>query len=302
MAGAISAFLFFGAVGTGALQIGAQQRSGETRTRTAYCVAGCARTFVQPEVEGSLGTYLQALGASGIGGLLDSSEQPDLFAYVITDDDTSYGRDHVVNNPAAVEATLRKHGVVDYKLVDAKGGVDVENIETFVNSKQCLTEPAVAGKFSFFGLNNEHLARSLNQLAHIQECVGLVNNAEVKSGQQYDAVIITRPDLEYSVPAGGIPSNFLQTVVDGGALHDRDLWFGLPRDVALKLLPSGPKLVDCSPGQMCCGRITKMEELFEYKLGFVVAGSGTCACTQESIPEASVRHWKISGDDYGQSR
>lgn len=273
-----------------ALQIGGGLR--DTTVRTAYCVVGCARTFTKPQVEGSLGTYLQALGAAGIRGLQDP-EKPDIFAYIITDDDTSYGREHVVNDAATVHATLTKHGVTGYKLDGSKGDVEVGNIDSFVSSKQCLTAEG-----SFFALNDENLARALNQVAHIQECVKLVQDGESKANEKYDAVVITRPDLEYSVPDGGIPSNFFQPVLEGGAMHDRDLWFAMPRDVAFKLIPS-EKIVGCSPGEMCCGRIGKVEELFEYKLGFVVAASGSCKCTKESIPQISVKHWIISGDAYG---
>lgn len=273
-----------------ALQFGA--RSGDDSQKTvAWCLTGSARTFPDPAVWKSFKDVLDHSGAVGHV----RKTQPDVFAYVASEDATAYtGRDQVDTKKEKIEATLKAVNAVRYRVVQSPEDISEETLSEHVaHLDECYPTEG------FYWSRRMHMANSLNQLLHFGKCMELVDEQESHNGVKYDVVVLSRPDLQYDAPASDYADQLFSNVYNGTAAHESDHWMALPRKVAQRLMPAGPKLLTCAPGQKCCKKIGRSEDMFEYKLGMPIAYSGPCKCSDhDAVPNEIIRHWGIFGDEY----
>merc|ERR1719356_503226 len=70
----------------------------------------------------------------------------------------------------------------------------------------------------------------------------------------------------------------LASIADGSLfLQDFDHFMAMPRSALSAISKARP--LTCSPGQQCCGRVQRSEDMFEYLLGVPVSWLGeTCDC------------------------
>mmetsp|Transcript_142445 Transcript_142445/g.442923 ORF Transcript_142445/g.442923 Transcript_142445/m.442923 type:complete len:299 (+) Transcript_142445:50-946(+) len=266
----------------------------EDLPRTAVCVSGNARTM--PQVATAFHMFVnQMLPGSGIV----RQGHPDVFAYITLQGAGPKGQkgyDFVAANVSreVVEAALRPVQPVKYILEPNPDEVTPENIDSYVrHRKECFSS-------GYYSRTPDGLRRTLNQLVHWQRCLDLMVEQERVSGQQYEAVVITRPDITY------YKDRFidLKAVAESGHYVGwKDLTMVMPRRVAGLLLGPRARPLSCARGQRCCGKVGQSEELWEYIMGVRVDNRGSCNCgpsakeTGPLVPQTNMSIGKIFRPD-----
>lgn len=254
----------------------------------AMCLSGSARSLARDNVLASLSGFLTSVNATGI----KSTNGPDVFAFLALDDANAYAVTLLNNSKADVERALNVLNTVSYELVTDPMVVNSSNTldRAVPNYEKCYMT-----KGSFFESRPWRLPNSVSQVTHMQNCVKLIRSYEKETGKKYELAILARPDLLYRRV---MPKNLLEEAYRGEAVADSDHWMAMPRANADGLIWNYDAFANCAPGDSCCGKITKSEELFEYLLGFSIAFSGSCEClgSRESkrIYTNPKREWDIS--------
>mmetsp|Transcript_52476 Transcript_52476/g.122034 ORF Transcript_52476/g.122034 Transcript_52476/m.122034 type:complete len:414 (+) Transcript_52476:51-1292(+) len=246
----------------------ARSCNNATVNRAAMCLAGNARTFGDADVVSSLQLVLRDLQA-------DHSCHPaqvDLFAYVTLTGDNRKEQDgqagQVNASRRAVEEAFALLNATAFQAVDEAGEITMDNFQKYVNGLECFH----AG----FWANTKHFVRSLNQLRHIQQCLLQVIQHEVHAGGAYNAVIITRPDMIYK--QGGRWKTLVSDTSQGQMHHQKDWFLAVPRPVVNDFLDPHKSLpLTCRPGDYCCGRVARSEDMFEYITEAHLMGEN-CTC------------------------
>lgn len=264
-----------------------EREKPEQDQTVAWCIVGLSRTFPDPKVHNSLHTFLQETGGVGIV----NKKGPDVFAYMSLSDHVSYVyRKGVNNSKSDVLAALKAVGSVRSQIIE--NPTDVVN-ETLGDHVEHLDECFSDG---FWKLRHR-MVGSINQILHMQSCVDMIIEEEKQLQQKYDIVVLARPDLlYYPSDARYMGTHFFDELRDGTVVHESDHVFVLPRAVAQRLASDGKKILTCSPGEKCCGKVCQSEDMFEFKLGFVVKYSGSCECTDEQVPSVLKKSWDLYGE------
>lgn len=268
-----------------ALQLAGEK--AEDKQTVAWCVVGLSRTFTDPKAHESLRTFLQDSGGAGI----INKNSPDVFAYISLDDHVSYVvRDGVNNSKSDVEAALKVVGTVQSRFIDNPTEVVEETLSDHVDHlDECFSD-------GFWKLRHR-MVGSVNQILHMQSCVDMIIEEEKQLHQQYDIVVLARPDIMYypsDSPLMG--AHFFDELRKGIVVHESDHVFVLPRAVAQRLASDGKKILSCSPGEKCCRKVQQSEDMFEFKLGFQVKYSGSCGCSTEHVPAVLKKSWDLYGE------
>lgn len=232
------------------------------------CLYGIARTLTTETVQVSIEMFLSKVGARG----LESTGQPDLFAYLARIDDVAYAdRPHLDGHLVDIERAMLRLNVVSYGITSASEVDELDMDTVLPNEKQCFR--------SGFWIERSNLQRSLNQLVHMQKCLELIIQYETTVQRKYDSVIVARPDIVYD--SWRIVPGILDPVAGGKVVHWRDWFMALPRDTLPRLLPGeGPVLLRCLPGERCCNTVTRSEGMFEHLTGVnMESWSKSCMCT-----------------------
>lgn len=258
------------------------------RGSAAMCLSGSARSLTQKKILASLSGFLSSVNATGI----ESTGGPDVFAFLALDDANAYPDlpfAFLNNSKSDVEKALSDVNAVSFELTQDPMELTNDTLDRAVpNNEICyMTEGG------FYASRSWRLPNSISQVIHMQKCVKLIQAREKKIGKKYELAILARPDLEYK---SVVPDNLLQEAYDGEAVADSDHWMAMPRAMADGLITNYNAFANCAPGDSCCGKITKSEELFEYLLGFEIALSGSCECLGSREPDRVYTHRKREWD------
>lgn len=259
----------------------------EKAQTVAWCIVGLSRTFTKPKVYKSLRMFLEHSGGVGIM----NKDTPDVFAYMSPSDHVSYYiRDGVNNSKKDIRKALKHLNTVNSHLFEDPIEVTSDTLDDHVeNLDECFSD-------GFWQLRHR-MVGSINQILHMQGCVDMIFEEEKKLDQKYDIVVLARPDiLYYPPPNDKLGANFFDEPRHGVAIHESDHLFALPRRIANRLASNGAKILDCSPGELCCHRVCQSEDMFEFKLGFPIKYSGSCGCTTETTQAVLKKSWDLYGE------
>lgn len=254
----------------------AQREGHRVSSKVAMCIHGNARTFAEADVLDSL---------KMLTSKLRQRADVDIFAHLTLSGAApkgQKGRDFpaVSIERSEAERALATVNSTAFSLEDSSETVTVDNIDEYAhNAKECFS----AGWWK----EPEHLARSLNQLLHMKQCIQQVRESEAHQKVTYDSFILARPDLIYKEQCKFEGQFDFEGVANGTHIYRvRDWFMVIPRRLVDKLFAATP--LTCSPGERCCGRIGNSEDMFEHLIGIHSYPSGPaswCDLSTESFKE-----------------